>query len=142
MKNTSDEALAYALLRLAFGVNFFGHGFVRVSGGTGEFAAGLVKGFEKTVLPVGLVQPFALMLPWIELILGILLILGLGSRLIYVLGALLMVCLTFGSSMQSNWSAVGSQLLYSVVFFLLLFLRRYNDLSLDTLLVGKRKVIG
>ena len=131
VSKASDEALAYALLRLALGMNFFGHGFVRVIGGVDAFAAGLVKGFDKTILPTALVQPFALTLPWVEALLGLLLMAGLFSRLALVVGALLMVALTFGSSMQSNWSAVGTQLAYSVVFSLLLFGRRYNSLSLD-----------
>jgi thiosulfate dehydrogenase [quinone] large subunit len=132
MKSISDEALAYALLRLALGVNFFGHGFVRIVGGVGEFAAGMAKGFEKTVLPLWMVQPFALVLPWAELVLGILLIVGFTTRATLVIGALLMTALTFGSSMQSNWAGVGTQLLYSLVFFVLLFLRRHNRLSLDS----------
>jgi thiosulfate dehydrogenase [quinone] large subunit len=133
MRSISDEALAYALLRLALGVNFFGHGFVRIVGGVGNFAAGLVKGFEKTLLPTALVQPFALALPWAEALLGVLLILGLWSRPVLVGGSLLMMALTFGSSMQSNWDAVGSQLVYSVVFALLVFGLRFNTLSLDSL---------
>jgi hypothetical protein len=58
MKSVQDEALAYALLRFAIGVNFFGHGFVRIIGGVGKFATNMTKEFEKTELPLWMVQPF------------------------------------------------------------------------------------
>jgi thiosulfate dehydrogenase [quinone] large subunit len=139
-KEESDESLAYALLRLTLGVNFFGHGFVRIVGGVDAFASGMAKGFEKTILPLWLVQPFGYVLPFVELVLGVLLIVGLFSRATLVAGALLLTVLTFGSSMQSNWDAVGTQLLYAVVFSMLLFLRRYNSISLDSFLARRKRV--
>jgi thiosulfate dehydrogenase [quinone] large subunit len=140
MTEVSDESLAYALLRLTLGVNFFGHGLVRIIGGVDSFASGMAKGFEKTILPLWLVQPFGYVLPFFELVIEVFLIVGLFSRLTLVAGALLMTALTFGSSMQSNWNAVGTQLLHAVVFSLLLFLRRYNSISLDAFLARRKRV--
>ena len=113
---------------------------MRIIGGVDAFASDMAKGFEKTILPLWLVQPFGYVLPFVELVIGILLIAGLFSRATLVAGALLMTALTFGSSMQSNWDAVGTQLLYAVVFSLLLFLRRYNSISLDAFLKRRKRV--
>jgi hypothetical protein len=43
------------------------------------------------------------------------------------------MCLIFGTAMRSDWPTVG-QLIYSIRYFLLLFHRRYDVLSLDSLL--------
>ena len=87
MTEVSDESLAYALLRLTLGVNFFGHGLVRIIGGVDSFASGMAKGFEKTILPLWLVQPFGYVLPFFELVIEVFLIVGLFSRLTLVAGA-------------------------------------------------------
>ncbi len=137
MKQVSDQSLAYALLRIALGINFFGHGFVRVVGGVSKFADGITKGFEESILPPDLVRPFALAIPYIEIVIGIFLILGLFSRWTYIVGALFMMMLTFGSAMKSDWTAVSMQLTYSIVYSALLFLRKYNQLSIDS-----RRAIG
>jgi len=127
----SDREIAYGLLRFTLGVNFFGHGLVRVFMGDAKFADGVIKGFQTSVLPSVLVAPIAYAIPFIELALGTALLLGLLSRLAYICGALFMCLLTFGSTMKNDMAAAGGQLLYSVVFFVLLFLIEYNRLSVD-----------
>jgi thiosulfate dehydrogenase [quinone] large subunit len=42
-----------------------------------------------------------------------------------------MMVLTFGSALIQDWAAAGSQLIYALIFSLLLFMRRYNAWSLD-----------
>ena len=58
------------------------------------------------------------------------------SRVALASGALLITILTFGMSMQSEFSITGLHLSYAVVYFILIFMRRYNRLSLDALLHG------
>ena len=128
---TSDERLAYALLRLAVGTNLMMHGVSRMVAGTGEFAAKLVMQFAHAPLPAWSVWAFGLVLPAIEGGLGLLLLIGLRTRAVLIAASLLIVVLTFGSSLLQDWSAAGIQLTYAVVYAALLFLHRHNGWSVD-----------
>ncbi len=70
-------------------------------------------------------------LPAIEAFLGLLLLIGLRTRAALIAASLVIMALTFGSSLVQNWSAVGTQLNYALVYAALLFLLRYNGWSLD-----------
>ena len=61
----SDASIAYAILRLTFGVNIGMRGLMRVVRGTDAFTAGLLKQFEVTYLPPSLISPFGHVLPWV-----------------------------------------------------------------------------
>jgi thiosulfate dehydrogenase [quinone] large subunit len=52
---TDDKALAYGLLRVAFGVNFLMHGAIRIYNGIGAFAATTAEHMAKSPLPHGFV---------------------------------------------------------------------------------------
>ncbi len=129
--------MAYGLLRVAFGVNFAGHGLVRIYHGTGQFAAATASHLAGAPLPHGLVHGFGLAIPWAEALLGIALILGLLTRVALVGGAVFMMALTVGVTANQQWDVAGQQLVYSVVFFLLLFLLEHNGLSLDGMLARR-----
>jgi thiosulfate dehydrogenase [quinone] large subunit len=45
-----------------------------------------------------------------------------------------MMALTIGVTANQQWDLAGLQLLYSLVFFVLLFLVEYNQFSLDAAL--------
>ena len=49
----NHRALSYLLLRIALGMNFFGHGFFRILSGVGAFAAGTAQGMAKGPLHAG-----------------------------------------------------------------------------------------
>jgi thiosulfate dehydrogenase [quinone] large subunit len=136
MARFQDEALAYALLRLTLGVNIAGHGFIRITGGIDAFLAQQLPGFEGTPLPLWVARAFLPVLPFVELAIGLLIIVGLFSRPALAIGALMLTSLTFGLGMQGQWGFLGLHLSYAVVYFILIFLRRYNTLSLDTLVRG------
>jgi thiosulfate dehydrogenase [quinone] large subunit len=140
MKITAKE-LAYALLRIGFGVNFLGHGLFRILSGTAKFATTMAGGMTKSLLPHGLIVVFGNCIPWLETVLGLMLILGLGTRLALVAGALFMWTLTFGVTSNQQWDVAGQQLLYSLVFFVLLFMVEYNALTVDRLF-RRRKTVG
>lgn len=131
MRKLADKPLAYALLRVAFGVNFAGHGFIRVYNGVGAFAATTAEHMAKSPLPHGVTVGFAYAIPWIEALLGMALVLGLLTRAALIAGAAFMMALTVGVTSNQQWDIAGQQLVYSVVFFLLLYLVEYNELSLD-----------
>lgn len=129
-----NKAIGYATLRLAMGINFFGHGFFRILSGVGAFANGMAETMTKGPLPHALSLGYGYCIPWIELLLGALLLLGLFSRFALTAGALFIVTLTFGTASVQNWQGAGGQLLYSFVFFFLLWHVEANTLSLDGIL--------
>jgi thiosulfate dehydrogenase [quinone] large subunit len=128
---SSDERIAYALLRIVVGTNLLMHCISRTIGGTGEFAAKLVEQFSKTPLPAWSVWSFGLSLPAIEGMLGLLLLIGLRTRAVLIASSLLILMLTFGSALLQDWTAASTQLLYALVYSLLLFLHRYDGWSVD-----------
>jgi len=132
MARIKDEALAYALLRLTLGVNIAGHGFNRITGGIEVFLSQQLPGFEGTLLPLWVARAFLPVLPFAELVIGLLIIVGLFSRPALAAGALMITCLTFGGAMQGQWGWLGLHLSYALVYFVLMFTRRHNTLSLDT----------
>jgi thiosulfate dehydrogenase (quinone) large subunit len=107
------------------------HGIARIYAGVHDFAVGLLPEFQKTPLPAPAVYAFGVTLPYAEAILGALLILGLFTRYVCVLGMLLLATLTFGSALHQDWNAAGIQLIYALAYAALLGLRDHNLISLD-----------
>jgi thiosulfate dehydrogenase (quinone) large subunit len=128
------KSLAYALLRIAFGVNFAGHGLIRIYNGVSSFAAVTTEHMAKSPLPRAFTFGFGHAIPFLEAILGLTLILGVFTRISLVCGAVFMMLLTIGVTANQQWDLASQQLLYSVVFFLLLFFLDENNLSLDNVL--------
>jgi len=128
---SSDERLAYVLLRVVVGANLMMHGVSRMIAGSGEFAAKLVMQFAHAPLPAWSVWAFGLVLPAIEGGLGLLLLIGLRTRAVLIAAGLLIMVLTFGSSLLQDWATAGTQLIYAAVYAALLFLCRYNGWSVD-----------
>jgi thiosulfate dehydrogenase [quinone] large subunit len=131
----SDAALAYAIFRLTFGVNIGFRGVVRITvNGLDQFSAGLMKQFEPTWFPPFAISSFGHVIPWVEMTVGFLLILGLFTRPALVIGGLLMTSLTFGTMYLQNFDLAWLQLTYAIAFFLLLASRSWNVISLDRML--------
>lgn len=124
------RAVAYLLLRLTVGVMFFFYGFGKLLGGVGGFASGLEERFAGS-LPMWIVTPFGYALPFIELLLGALLILGLFTRWTLVAAGLLMIGLTFGAVMEPNPPTVANNVLFAAVITALLALVEHDRYSLD-----------
>jgi thiosulfate dehydrogenase [quinone] large subunit len=133
--SSSDFSLAHLLLRLGLGVNFFVHGLSRLPNLAG-FVAYLEQTMAKTWLPLPLVTAAGFVIPFVELITGVLLILGLFLRPALVLGSLFMIALTFGICLAQNWTVAAEQLIYLLVFALLLATARRDRYSLDSWRVG------
>jgi thiosulfate dehydrogenase [quinone] large subunit len=129
-----DKSLAYALLRIAFGVNFAGHGLIRIYNGVGGFASTTAEHLAKSPLPHSFTLDFSYTIPFFEAVLGLTLILGVFTRIALVCGAVFMIALTIGVTSNQQWDIAGQQLIYSVVFFLLLYLIEHNALALDNYL--------
>jgi thiosulfate dehydrogenase (quinone) large subunit len=127
-----DRALAALLLRLALGIDILLHGLTRLFiGGLQSFINTSSVPFQHSVLPMWQVRAFLTVVPFLEFIIGLLLVAGLALRWTLVAGALLMLALEFGTGVRSDWTVVSSQLLYSLLYSILIFCRRYDLYSLD-----------
>jgi thiosulfate dehydrogenase (quinone) large subunit len=122
--------LAYLILRLTMGVNMFTHGVARLLD-IDKFNGWLISQFSNTILPEFIVSISSYVIPFVELIIGILLILGLFTSRALLVGALLIVALVFGSGLQENWNVMSSQMIYAIFFFILSYLIELNRFSLD-----------
>ncbi len=131
MGASQEQRHAYMLLRLLTGINFFGHGFVRIFLGTHltGFAHGMVKNMAETPLPQSLSFAMGYVIPCGELLIGTLLLLGIATRYALTLALLLMLVLMFGVTLKQDWNVAGQQLLYGLVLSALLFGRDRFDLS-------------
>lgn len=127
----NDLSAAYVLLRITLGINIALHGITRIVAGTGAFEAALSKQFASTALPHIAVQGFGYVLPWVEAVIGLLLIFGAWTRVTLIAGALVMAMLTVGTCLLQDWNVAGLQLIYSTVYFILIATVRHNRLSVD-----------
>jgi thiosulfate dehydrogenase [quinone] large subunit len=114
-----NRALALALLRWTLGFNLVGHGLNRL-GHLGEFAKGMANDFSHTFLPSAAVLAFGFVLPFFEPLVGVLLVTGLFTRVTLLAGGLSMVALSFGTALLGRWDILTQQLVYAVVYFLLI----------------------
>lgn len=128
-----DITLAYATLRVTLGLNICLHGVVRETKGLHSFAESLVPLFAKTPLPAWSVYNFAYVLPILESVIGAAILFGLQTRRALLAGSFLMLVLMFGSSLREDWSTVGIQLTYSVVYCILIAGVRFDGLGIDLL---------
>lgn len=135
-----DIVVAYTLLRIVFGINFFNHGFTRI-GNIGGFANSMVEMFKDSFMPAELVRITGAIVPPAELIIGILLLLGLATRGALVAGFGLMMILQYGVTLLQNWDTATSQLIYCLIFFLLLAMAGFNTFSLDRLIQRQRGTV-
>jgi thiosulfate dehydrogenase (quinone) large subunit len=136
-----DRQLAYAVFRLTLGINILVHGAGRIFGpGAEAFASTTAVEFSKTALPAGMVYAFLVVVPFAELVLGMLTTLGLLTRWALTLGGLLIAALVFGTAMRSDWNTVGVQMIYAISYYFLLIHRSSNRFSLDALLA--KETIG
>lgn len=119
------EKAAYTLARLPIGLSFLGHGLVRLPK-LNQFVNGMQKGFEATYLPTEIVKPFAFVLPFLELLLGLAILIGFKMKNTTILGVVLVCILIFGSSFQENWSAIAIQMFYGIYLVALYLFSNYN----------------
>lgn len=125
-----DIVLAYALLRIIVGINYFNHGFTRI-GNIPGFMDSMVAAMEGAWMPEFLVRINAALVPPVELVVGLLLILGLFTRGALIACLILMAILMYGVTIVQNWDAAASQLVYDLILFILLAGVGYDRISLD-----------
>ena len=124
------ESITYLLARLPIAMSLFGHGLERMPK-LDAFSHGMAVSFSKSILPEALVLPFGYVLPFLELITGILLLLGLFTRFAAIMGVAIMLALIFGSCMVEQWNNVFTQIIYGGYLALLYYFVEYNTISID-----------
>ena len=127
----SSFEMAYALFRITMGVNIFFHGFMRVISDTGAWVDSQVALFTESFLPTLWVTAFLWVLPFVEVVMGALLALGLYTYWTSVAGALMMLVLLFGNTTRQEWGTVGNNMHYTLYFCVLVAAHPYDWLALD-----------
>ncbi|MDY6785619.1 MAG: DoxX family protein [Cyanobacteriota bacterium] len=133
-----DIAIAYALLRIAVGVNYFNHGWTRI-GNIPRFVDAMVQTMQESWIPEALVRLNAALVPPVELVVGLLIAIGLLTRGALIACFVLMIVLMYGVTIIQNWDAAGSQLIYNITLFILLAGLGFNTISIDHWLNRKRQ---
>jgi thiosulfate dehydrogenase [quinone] large subunit len=132
MDRWSDRSLAYALFRLTFGVNIMMRGVVRIVLGRTAFITYMLTQFKDVpVMPPAFLIPFATVLPYVETVVGLMIVLGFKTRAALIVGSLMITALTFGTMMRNDFTIAWLQLTYAIAFFLLIAFRSWNLLSVD-----------
>jgi len=140
MGDTSlGRALAYFILRLSLGVDMFMHYVVRQWGVSQDFVPVTEKLFVGNLLPMSWVHYFLTYLPYFEGLLGILLLLGLWSRVALTAEGLLVTVLLFGTAIRSDWTVVSHQMIYLLFVFILLAVEEYDYFSVDAYIARRRR---
>lgn len=129
MKATPKQT-AYALLRITMGINFFGHGLTRLPK-IPSFRDWMVSQFQESILPDFLLYTWGSILPFIEFIIGTLLIIGLFTYRTAIAGALVIAILILGSCLIEHWEWAGAQMLYALFYFFIISQVSENKWSID-----------
>ena len=130
---TADRRLAYAILRLTLGLNIYIHGSSRILRGVQQnFVVKYENQYATTILPVPVAHVALTLIPYFEAVIGALLFIGLWTRWALVAGSLLMLVLVFGTAIRQDWNALFIQMLYALIYFVMLWWRQYNCFSIDT----------
>lgn len=132
-----DIAIAYLLLRIFIGVNYFNHGLTRISNISG-FAEDTVKQLANSYFPEFLVRINSYLVPPVELTVGVLITLGLATRSALIVTFGLMIILMMGITSVQNWNVAGSMLPYGIILFILLAGSGFNIYSLDSWMRKRR----
>ena len=125
--NIDNKNLAVHLLRISFGVNFLFHGIVRLPN-LEKFATGMQSTFQNTPIPESAVTIMAYVIPFVELSIGLLLLLNKRTKETLIAAFVLMNVLVVGSCIAQKWDLVGLQTTYIGFLFLLLYFTNDNKM--------------
>jgi thiosulfate dehydrogenase [quinone] large subunit len=131
-----DLPAAYLMLRLTMGFHMFAHGGVRLPILT-EFASQTVTEFAPVRLiglpffPAWFVYPFAMSVPVVEFLVGVLLILGFKTKLASLAGGVTLLLLMFGQVARANFGTAHLMWFYVLIFATLVALNFADRYSVD-----------
>jgi thiosulfate dehydrogenase [quinone] large subunit len=113
---------AIHILRIGLGINMLMHGLVRIPNLDG-FVTKASGGVANTPMPPVLVSGFLHVLPFIEALIGLLILIGgKASRIGYIAGGLLITLLIFGTDLHQDWATTSQQMIYLLTFAVALYL--------------------
>jgi thiosulfate dehydrogenase [quinone] large subunit len=113
---------AIHILRIGLGINMLMHGLVRIPNLNG-FVTKASGGFANTPMPPALVSGFLHVLPFIEALIGLLILIGgKAGRIGYIAGGLLITLLIFGTDLHQDWATTSQQMIYLLAFAVALHL--------------------
>lgn len=136
MHATTQPALAFLAFRLALGINLLMHGLTRLPI-LPKFVAKTVEEFHATLLPEFLVRAFANSLSFIEVGIGLLLVLGRWTGGALFVANLLVGLLMFGTALRQEWPTLGMQVTYAIAFFLAHLHVQHDRFSLDAFIARR-----
>ncbi len=122
--------IAYALLRVTVGVLFLFSGIGKLLKGVDNFAFGMMERFADSPLPPSLVELFVNVLPFAEVAIGALIVLGLFNVATLTFAGLLVLALTFGAVVLGDPPTVAHNFTYALGIFVLLWSAEHNAYSL------------
>jgi thiosulfate dehydrogenase [quinone] large subunit len=134
---------AFLILRVFFGqfwiLQFYGKAHDAKAGTTSlenlsQWSTNLVADFLKsTPLPEFMLVPYARLAPWVELTLGVLILIGLKTRWALLGAAAFLVSLNFGLMLQADNDSVKSNTIILLGLLLAAQWERWNAWSVDQL---------
>jgi thiosulfate dehydrogenase [quinone] large subunit len=130
-KTMNNKVLAYTMFRLFLGLNMFMHGAVRLGPNYQKFITWTQGVFADSWLPNWLVTLEASLIPGVELVIGVLLVLGYKTRFAILLAVALMATLVFGMNVVQNWELVNRHIIYVMAFYILMHNLEFNQYSID-----------
>jgi len=133
-ENRFEFAVGAFLIRFGLGLLFFVAGLGKFLKGAAGVSAGIVTMFKETWLPFFMIEPYAYVLPYLELAIGVLLLLGLFRLLALTVGGLLMLSLAFGMLVAGQGDVAAHNLIDVMLFAAALFTSPWDRIKLDSLL--------
>ena len=118
------RVMGVAVARWVIGVVLLFAGIAKFPNVAG-FAQYMTSQFDKTWLPKALLVPYGYALPYVEVILGALLLLGVARNTVLVITGLLFITLTFGQLLLSQ-PIVFNNAMYTVATAAILFAEAHD----------------
>jgi thiosulfate dehydrogenase [quinone] large subunit len=125
------NALSIFIARIVIATSMMGHGIVRIPK-LQAFSDGMVASFKNSMMPEIMVRPFSYTVPFVELLIGILLLIGLFRKYTLILAAIYIIALIIGSCLIEKWDWVAIQMFYGLYFAILLSQIDSDPYSLDS----------
>jgi thiosulfate dehydrogenase (quinone) large subunit len=132
-----NEYIAFFLLRVGLGLNILLHGLVRLGNARALFVNAIIREFEETSLPASVIKMTGNILPYLETTVGLMLVFGMATEGSLIAGCTLIFILLIGKSMVTDWATVTFQMIYILIYCILLFYLKYNTISVDATLFLK-----
>ncbi|MDD5677026.1 MAG: DoxX family membrane protein [Kiritimatiellae bacterium] len=120
------RSAAVALVRWGLGLLFLIGGINKLMHLGGFVNAYLLPAFANTYLPAGLVAAYGYALPFVEVLLGVALVLGLCRNSALFVTGLTLISLAFGQILLQKFDVVSQILVYLAMTGAVLFLGDYD----------------